>query len=508
MSSLSILMVAAEMAPFAKEGGLGDAVGALAKALSSRGMDIRAVIPLYGRIDRKAWGLRMAGHPLQIPMGPLGRLECRVCEGGLPDSGVRVHFIDYPPFFSRGGIYQEDGEGYPDNGERFVLLSKAALELARREGWRPDVVHVHDWHTAAIPVLLDALYRDDAALAGTASVLTLHNMLQQGVFDKGLMDVLEIGWDRFHVGELEFFDRVNLLKAGIRLATVINTVSPTHAREIQLREFAYGIEGVLRDRAADLMGILNGADYEEWNPETDPRIAANFSAEDLSGKGLCKADLQRALVLQERPDAPLLGMVSRLVGQKGIDLLAEVLPRILDLDVQVALLGSGEPWAHAFFEELARQRPGRFACRIGYDETLSHRIFAGADFFLMPSRFEPCGLTQMYAMRYGTLPVVRATGGLNDTVENFDEKTLEGTGFTFHDATSSALYGTIRWAIRTYSTRPEALEKPIRRAMAKRFSWQEAAERYEGLYRMALDRRGSGKASNEAGGKARTRREA
>ena len=487
--TMRILMAAAEMAPFAKEGGLGDSVGALAKALASRGMDIRVIIPLYGRIDRDAWGLRTAGYPLQVPMGPLGRLDCHVCEGGLPGSGVHVHFIDYAPFYGRRGIYQEDGEGYPDNGERFVLLSKAALAIARREDWRPDVVHVHDWHTAAIPVLLDALCRDDAALAGTASVLTIHNMLQQGVFDKGLMDVLGIGWDRFHVGELEFFDRVNLLKGGIYRAARINAVSPSYAREILQPEFALGIEGVLRDREADLSGILNGADYEEWNPETDSRIAANFSAEDLSGKGLCKADLQRALGLRERPDAPLLGMVSRLVGQKGIDLLAEALPRILDLDVQVALLGSGEPWAHAFFEDLARQRPGRFACRIGYDEALAHRIIAGADFFLMPSRFEPCGLTQMYAMRYGTLPVVRATGGLNDTVENFNEETREGTGFTFHDATSSALFGTIRWATHTYCTRPEALETLFRRAMAKRFTWASAADRYERLYAAALKRR-------------------
>ena len=464
--------------------------------------------PVRGESDRETWRLKAGGPPPPVPMGSLGHLECAVLEGTLPGTGVRVHFIDYAPFYGRRGIYQEDGEGYPDNGERFVFLSKAVLEIARCEGWRPDVVHVHDWHTAAIPVFLDTIYRDDPVLRDIASLLTVHNMLHQGVFDKSLMDVLGVGWEHFHPGELEFFDSVNLLKGGIVHASLINAVSPTYAREILRPEFAYGIEGVVRGRGADLSGILNGADYEEWNPEADPVIAARYSAGDLSGKVLCKRDLQRVLGLPEEPAAPLFGVVSRLVGQKGIDLLAEALHRILDLDVQVALLGSGDPWAHAFFEDLARQRPGRFACRIGYDETLAHRIIAGADFFLMPSRFEPCGLTQMYAMCYGTLPVVRATGGLNDTVENFNEETLEGTGFTFHDAMSSALFGTIQWATHTYSTRPEALETLIRRAMAKRFSWQEAAERYEGLYRMALDRRGSGKAAKEAGEKARTGREA
>lgn len=481
-------MVAAEMAPFAKEGGLGDAVGALAKVLSTRGHDVRVVMPLYGRIDRGAWKLRPAGSPLPVPMGSLGHLECAVLEGTLPGTCVRVHFIDYAPFYGRREIYQEDGEGYPDNGERFVFLSKAALEIARCEGWRPDLVHVHDWHTAAIPVLLNTLYRNDADLSATASVLTLHNLLQQGVFDKGLMDVLEIGWEHFHIRGLEFFDRVNLLKGGIYHATVINTVSPTYAREILEPGFAYGIEGVVRDRAADLSGILNGAD-EEWNPGTDRFIASTFSAEDLRGKARCKNDLQGVLGFPEEPAVPLFGVVSRLVGQKGIDLLAEAMGRVLSLDVQVALLGSGEPWAHAFFEELARERPDRFACRTGYDETLARKIIAGADFFLMPSRFEPCGLTQMYAMRYGTLPIVRATGGLNDTVENFNEDTQEGTGFTFHDATSSALIGTIRWATHTYCTRPEALETLIRRAMAKRFTWASAADRYERLYAAALKRR-------------------
>ena len=485
MPALHILMVAAEMAPFAKEGGLGDALHGLSRALTRLGHDVRAVLPCYASIDANRYDLRYC-LSMDVPMGVLGRLPCEVLEGQVPGSGVTAYFIRHDPYYARRGLYGHDGEEYTDNDRRFTLLSRAALELMGALGLKPDVVHVHDWHAAAIPVYLDTLYRTGSGAWNPASLLTIHNMLQQGVFDKSLMDVLEIGWEHFHFRDLEFFDRVNLLKAGITHATIINTVSPSYAREILQPEFALGIEGVLREREADLSGILNGADYEEWNPETDSRIAANFSAEDLSGKGLCKADLQRALGLRERPDAPLLGMVSRLVGQKGIDLLAEALPRILDLDVQVALLGSGEPWAHAFFEDLARQRPGRFACRIGYDEALAHRIIAGADFFLMPSRFEPCGLTQMYAMRYGTLPVVRATGGLNDTVENFDEDKESGTGFKFHDLTGEAIYNTLAWVFRIYREKPGTMNTLITRVMQQRFTWETASRRYEELYMEAL----------------------
>ena len=350
-------------------------------------------------------------------------------------------------------------------------------------------VHVHDWHTAAIPVLLNTLYRDDASISEAATLLTIHNMLQQGVFDKALMDVLGVGWGHFHFREMEFFDKVNLLKGGIVHATLVNTVSPTYAREILQPEFAYGIEGVLRDRGADLSGILNGADYDEWNPEADPMIAARYSASDLAGKALCKKDLQRAMGLPEKPATPLFGLVSRLVKQKGIDLLAQALPRILDLDVQFVILGAGEPWSHVFFEELARARPEKFTCRIGFEPAMAHRIIAGCDFFVMPSRFEPCGLTQMYGMRYGTLPVVHATGGLDDTVENFDEAELKGTGFKFYAATAGALYDTIGWATYTYDHNEKAMKTLMRRAMSKRFTWEEAARKYEALYRLAVKRR-------------------
>jgi len=489
MPALRILMVAAEMAPFAQEGGLGDSVLGLSQALSRIGHDVRVVLPGYSSIDASRHSLRHC-LSMDVPMGILGSLPCGVLQGRAPGSGVTVYFVRYDPYYARSGLYGHGGDGYPDNDRRFVLLCRAALELTGALGLEPDVVHVHDWHAAAVPVFLDTLYRKDAASRNPASLLTIHNMQQQGVFDKGLMDVLDIGWEHFHFRDLEFFDRVNLLKGGIYHATLLNTVSPSYAAEIRQREFAHGIEGAIRDREADLSGILNGADYAEWNPETDPRIAANYSERDRAGKGLCKRDLQRTLGLPETgPGVPLLGVVSRLVGQKGIDLIAGAAHRILGLDAQLVVLGAGEPWAETFFRTLARDHPDRFACRIGYDGTLAHKIMAGADFFVMPSRFEPCGLTQMYAMRYGTPPVARATGGLADTVEDFDETSRTGTGFLFDGATERALLDALARATRAFRGRPDAMDALIRNAMSRRFTWASAAERYGRLYAEAGRRR-------------------
>lgn len=485
---LRILIASAEMAPFAKEGGLGDAVGALAKVLSTRGHDVRVVMPLYGRIDRNAWKFRPTIDALQVPMGGLGRLECAVLEGILPDTKVPVYFIDYAPFYGRRGIYNEDGEGYRDNGPRFVFLSRAGLELCRAIGFSPQIIHIHDWHTAAVPIFLHTVFRDDPVLGDAATVLTVHNLCYTGEFDRNLMNVLGVGWERFNPRELEFYGRVSLLKGGLCHATAINTVSPTYAREILTPEFGCGLEWVLRERESDLSGILNGVDYDQWNPETDSRIAANYSERDLTGKAACKKDLQRVTGLPEQPDAPVIGMVSRLVRQKGVDVLAGVMERILSLDLQIVLLGSGEARSQDFFKDLAGAAPSRFACRIGFDETLAHKVIAGADFFLLPSRFEPCGLTQMYAMRYGTLPVVRATGGLNDTVENFDEDKETGTGFKFHDLTGEAIYATLAWALQIYREKPGTMNTLITRVMRQRFTWETASRRYEELYSEALGR--------------------
>ena len=488
---INILMAASEAVPFAKEGGLADVAGALPRALAARGHDVRVVMPRYYKVDRERYGLKLLPGVLVVPMGVIGTMYCGVYEGRLPDSDVPVYFLEHEQLYGRGGgLYEVDNEGFLDNDNRFIFLSKAALELCKMLDFRPDVVHAHDWHTAAIPVLLNTLYRADPYVGGAASLLTIHNMQHQGTFYEGAMEVLGVGWGHFTFLGLEKDNQVNLLKGGLYHATLINTVSEGYAREIQTPEYGWGLEGVVRERAADLSGILNGVDYSEWSPESDPLIPAPYSADDLSGKAVCKRELQRAVGLPVRDDVPLIGMVSRLVKQKGIDVLAEAIPRILGLDLQFVMLGAGEPWAHFYFGDIQSAYPEKFRCIIGYDNPLAHRIEAAADFFLMPSAFEPCGLNQMYSLRYGTLPIVRATGGLDDSVENFDERSLSGTGFKFRDLNAGALFDTVGWAVHTWYHRKDAMEVLIRNAMARRFSWDVSARGYEELYKKAMVMRG------------------
>ncbi len=485
---LNILMIASEADPFAKVGGLADVVGALPKALAERGHRVRIVMPRYYRIDRDLLGLKPTGEPLLVNMGVRGEQWCAVLTGSLPGTTIPVHFIEHELYYGRDGLYQSQGVDHPDNAERFLFLSRAGLACCRMINFTPDVVHVHDWHTALVPVLLKTQYRHDPIFQQCVSLLTIHNLQHQGIFPKSFMDTIGIGWDLFHSRAMEYHDQVNCLKGGIYFADMINTVSPTYAREIQEAEFGYGLDGVIRDRAGDLRGILNGIDYRMWNPDDDPVIAAPFASEDLSGKVFCKRDLQRIAGLPERDGAPLIGMVSRLVDQKGINLLARVIHDILHLDIQMIILGTGEPWAHDFFEGVSHRHKNQFSFIASYNDLLARKIIAGADFFLIPSRFEPCGLTQMYAMRYGTLPIVRATGGLNDTVENFDETGGTGTGFKFMDLTPEALYGTIHWALEKVYHNEAMRKRIIVNAMGKRFPWDDAAAQYEEIYWIALAR--------------------
>lgn len=479
---LNILIAASEAVPFAKEGGLADVAGALPKYLKARGHDVRLVMPRYYKVDREKFVLTPLAGSLVVPMGIIGHMYCGVLEGRIPGTDVPVYFLEHEEFYGRESLYEQDNKGYIDNDNRFIFLSRASLELCKMIGFTPDVVHAHDWHTAAIPVMMNTALKHDHHVGAAASILTVHNMQHQGSFYEGAMDVLGVGWEHFNFLELERDDQVNLLKGGIYHATLLNTVSEGYAREMQTPEYGWGLEGVVQERSADLFGILNGVDYDEWSPEEDRFLKANYSAADLSGKALCKSELQGALGLPVRPEVPLIGMVSRLVKQKGIDVLAEAMHRILALDVQFVLLGAGEPWSHFFFGGLAAEFPEKFACRIGYDNALAHRIEAGCDFFLMPSAFEPCGLNQMYSLRYGTLPIVRATGGLDDSVENFQADTLSGTGFKFWDLNAGALFDTVGWAVHTWYHHPKGITALRQNAMARRFTWEEAAGKYERLY--------------------------
>jgi starch synthase len=487
---LTILFAASEAAPYAKEGGLGDVVGGLPKYLARLGHDVRVVIPRYYSVNREKYNLRLLPGTLVVPMGIIGNQYCGVYEGRLPGCDVPVYFLEHEAYYGRPGLYQQDGQGYMDNDNRFVFLSKAALELCKMLHFTPDVVHAHDWHTGVLPLLLNTSYLHDRFVGDAASLLTLHNMQHQGNFYPGLMEVLGVGWKHFNYLELEKDDQVNLLKGGIYHATLLNTVSEGYAREIQTPEFGWGLEGVVADRRDDLYGILNGVDYEEWNPKSDRFIAANYSARTVKkGKAACKRDLQLAMGLPLRDDVPLFGVVSRMVRQKGTDLLAEAIPRILGMDVQFVMVGNGEPWAHFYFGDIAAQYPEKFACFIGYNEALAHKVEAGSDFFVMPSAFEPCGLNQMYSLAYGTPPVVRATGGLEDSVENFDEAKRTGTGFKFWNHNATALFDTIGWAVYTYFNNPDGLAALRKNGMAQRFTWDDAALKYEELYKLAIKRR-------------------
>lgn len=483
---LSILFVASEAAPFAKEGGLGDVVGALPKYLSKMGHDVKVVIPRYWCVDSEKYNLKKLDGVLVVPMGIIGKQYCGVYETVLPGSKVSVYLLEHENYYGRAGLYQQHGKGYQDNDNRFIFLSKGGLEICKMLNFTPDVIHIHDWHTAAIAPLLNSTYLHDRYVGNAATLLTIHNMQHQGNFYPGAMDVLGIGWKHFNYLELEKDDQVNLLKGGIYHSTILSTVSRGYAREIQTSDYGWGLEGVIRDRAADLYGILNGVDYDEWNPSKDRFIAANYSASKMNGKSLCKKDLQQHFGLPVREDIPVFGVVSRMVKQKGTDILAEAIHKILSLDIQFVMIGNGEPWAHFYFGDIAAKYPEKFRCFIGYDEALAHKVEAGADFFVMPSAFEPCGLNQMYSLAYGTPPIVRATGGLDDSIENFDEHLKTGDGFKFYQHSANALFDTIGWGTYIYYNDKKGLKALRANGMKKRFTWEEAALSYNELYMKGL----------------------
>ncbi len=487
---MKIAFLAAECAPFAKTGGLGDVVGALPKALSALGHDARVFLPLYASINRAKFGLRESGS-LCVHMGAGEELWLGLFEGKLSD-GTPVVFLEYDRFFGRRGIYGEPEE-YPDNAFRFGLLCKAALQWCKDFDWAPDVAHVHDWSSALGAVFLKTWDRVLSPLSNTASVLTIHNIGYAGKFDPFALKFLGLSGELFNSDVLEDGGKINLLKAGIHFADAITTVSPTHAHEILGPIGGQGLAPFLIQRRGDVSGILNGVDYEDWNPETDPHIPATYGRDDLGGKAICKAALQERFGLRFEPKTPFFGIVSRFASQKGFDLLQEVLPRALEnMAMQLVVLGTGDPGTEAFFSDLARRFPGQVGVYIGFSVELSHLIEAGSDFFLMPSIYEPCGLNQSYSMRYATLPIVRATGGLDDTVHQYDEQTGAGTGFKFWDIDASALYYCIGWAVSTWFDRPAHIQKLRHAAMAQEFSWSDAARQYVAVYEHAIRNRRSG----------------
>lgn len=478
MPRLKVLFVVSECVPFAKTGGLADVGGALPMALAARGHDVRVVLPRY-RVTKKHAADRLPA-PLAVPVGR-GEAWCSVWETRFSKSDARVYLLEHDALYDRDGIYGDKSGDFGDNLARYTLLARGAFSLCRYLDFTPDVVHAHDWQTALAPVYLNTL-EAGSPLARAASIFTIHNMGYQGWFPKEQLWQTQLGWDVFHSRGLEAHDSINLLKGGIYHATLVTTVSPRYAREIQTPEGGEGLDGVLRDRGGDVIGILNGIDDELWSPEKDKYIAAHFTAEDIEGKGICKAALQAEMGLAQEPDVPLIGLVSRLAHQKGIDVFAGALDDILSLGAQVVVLGSGEKWAEDLFRRLSEEHP-RFRAHLGMNEPLAHRIEAGADIFVMPSRYEPCGLNQLYSQRYGTLPVVRAVGGLDDTIEH------DVTGFKFQELDPDELAQAVANAVYTYHERPEHFRMMQYHAMRKPMGWGHASRQYEALYRMACARR-------------------
>jgi len=483
---MKILMVSSEATPFAKTGGLADAVSALARALERAGHDVRILLPRYYFVGRDA--LDPVGD-LIVPF-PEGTVVCSLYRSVLPDSKVPVYFIDQEGCFGRDGIYGTRTEpDFADNTERFALLSRSAFELCLSLDWYPDIFHAHDWPSALVPVYLRHMGKD-GGFAAAASVLTIHNLGYQGVYPAGRFPGTGLPWSLYAQAGFEQGGSLNLLAAGLRSADALTTVSPTYAREIQTPEYGAGLDSLLRHRSASLVGILNGVDGGEWDPSKDDHLPANFSRADMGGKAACKAELQRAMGLAVDPGVPLVGMVSRLVEQKGIGELFGPMHgsawRICtEMALQFTVVGSGEAWCEKELRALSTRLPN-FRARVGYDERLAHLVTAGSDFILVPSHYEPCGLTQLYSLKYGSLPIVRRTGGLADTVENYDEVTGSGTGFVFDQLTPGSVFDTTGWAVWAWYNRGDHIRAMRERAMSRVFSWDRSATEYSRLYDMAL----------------------
>ncbi len=477
-------MLASEAVPLAKTGGLADVVGALVVELTRLGHEVRLVLPRYRGLEDGPVALRET-HRFRVPLRH-DDVEVALETGTLKGDKGPVVCVRYDPFFDRPGLYGDAAGDYPDNLDRFALFCRAAIEACKELGWAPDIVHAHDWQTALAIVYLKTLYQSDTTWTAPRTLFTIHNMGYQGLFPPAEYPATGLPAADFTAGGLEFYGQINLLKGGMIYADLLNTVSPTYAKEIQTPEYGYRLEGVLQTRKDRLFGIINGIDYDVWNPTTDVHIAANYSQKDMSGKKTCKTALRRELKLPQR-DVPLLGMVSRLALQKGIDLLVDTLPKLLALDVQMVMLGSGDALYQAELTNLSDRFVGKFAVRLGFDEGLAHRIEAGADMFVMPSRYEPCGLNQLYSLRYGTIPVVRKTGGLADTVVPYlpGHAVEKATGFVFEDAHPEVLLSTLYLVLQVYRDKTEWADL-IKRGMKQDFSWKRSAKEYVALYERAL----------------------
>lgn len=481
---MKVLIASPEAVPFAKTGGLADVAGVLVDELKRIGIDSSIILPFYRRTKDLAKDLRIKelGKEFTISLGndtEKGRLW-----KGKTARGADAYFIENDRFYDRDELYGTDEGDYPDNASRFIFYSRGVIETIKKLDLKVDIIHCNDWQSGLIPVYLKTIYSDE--FHETATLMTIHNIGYQGLFWYLDMPLTGLGWEMFRVDALEFYGKINFLKGGILFADIITTVSSTYAKEIMTSEYGFGLDGVLRGRRQDLYGVLNGIDYNEWSPWRDRLIPARYNKKNTSGKALCKNTLRRECNLTES-DRPLMGMVSRLSSQKGIDLVAEAMDKIIKSSAQVIILGRGEKIFHEIFSELQKRHKGNLSVIIGFDNALAHKIYAGSDIFLMPSKYEPCGLGQLVALSYGTIPIVRRTGGLADTITEYNPNTGEGTGFLFDDYSVGAMLSAITRAKELFDDKIQ-WQRLMFNAMSMRFTWRQSARQYLTLYRKALKR--------------------
>ncbi|GAB4553074.1 MAG: glycogen synthase GlgA [Geothermobacteraceae bacterium] len=479
---LTVVFAASEAAPFAKTGGLADVVGALPRTLARLGHRVALLLPCHRMVRERGFSAADTGLRLQVP---LGDRTLRAALRHLDHQGLDVWLIDLPEFFDREGLYGIDGIDHADNGERYGFFCHAVLQALRVLNLRPDILHLHDWQTGLVPLLLDRDKNRDSFFARTGSLLTIHNLAYQGLFSPDLVEGLHLPPELFSIDGFEYWGKLSFLKAGVQFADRINTVSPTYAAEILTPEFGCGFEGILTQRKDRLSGILNGIDPDDWNPAVDPCLPVNYDSGNLAGKARCKSELQRELGLEVDSDIPLLAMVTRIDRQKGIDLVLAAWQALADTPLQLAFLGSGDAALAAELRELETGWPRKVAVRIGFDDALSRRIYGGADLFLMPSRFEPCGLGQLIALRYGTVPVVRRTGGLADTIVDFARDTENGCGYLFDAPDVSQLVQVLNRAVGHFHQH-QSWQRRVASCMQRDYSWRQSARHYAALYHTIL----------------------
>jgi starch synthase len=489
---MHIALVASEGVPYSKTGGLADVVGALPRALAALGHQVTVYLPRYRQT--KLTDPAIVVRSITVPFDDKYRFASIVAGGS--QTGVRFYFVEYPEFFDRDALYGTAAGDYPDNAERFALFSRSVIEASKILGV-PDIFHCHDWQSALVPVLLGTVYAEDPAFSHAGTVFTIHNMGYQGLFPPDILPLLMLPWDLFTMSKMEFFGQVNFLKGALTYSDYITTVSRKYSQEIQTAEYGFGLEGVLRGRSATVTGILNGVDYEEWSPQTDKFIAAKFSPQDLSGKAKCKQDLLASFgISAAETKLPVIGIVSRFAAQKGFDLISQVADRLAREDMIIVALGAGDKPYEEMFLRLNKLFPNKIAVKVAYDNALAHKIEAGSDMFLMPSRYEPCGLNQIYSLKYGTVPIVRATGGLDDTIEPWDARTGKGTGFKFTEYNGESLLLTIKQALQSYRDQT-SWQVLMRNGMNKDFSWNASAREYGRVYERVRQTRGTASATEK-----------